>query len=781
MSGGKRHLITLLFFLGLCLTGSDARVAPEASRQPLAVLVLTDQQAEYRLGPYLDILPDPQKGWTIEQVAAPEFAGRFVPYDGSVLSLGFSQSAYWVRLQVRNEAPQVVDWRLEVGYSVDHVDLYQTVPGEAGMVKPANPASLSPARGVVSRNVIFAILLPPDSTETLYLRLQSDSALYVPLTLWEPDAFTRQNSSQQFALGLLYGAFLLMIVANLVLARFMRDGSQALYTLALVAAVFGLSVRDGLWWITAPHWTQASSTNALMALVGAGAIFSQSLLQRFYHTREQMPGWHRVIIALQAITGLYMIWACLGLPFRYQLELAMIAHVGLTFFGVSLTAWRRGYRPARFHAMAWMVVDVTIVISALARWAILPGLPWLAEYGPHVGCMVLLVMAPAVLADKFRLLREQRDQAQVAFQHEQEEALHTQEKLATTLRETNAMLAAIFDASPMAVIATDTAGVVTHWNPAAESMFGWPAAEVVGKVGFTLPPGAQNEFEAYQELLQQARPSIHLETVRRRRDGTVFPVSIEAAMLRGEGGTVRGIVAVMADVTERKETEEQLVRSEKLAALGRLLAALAHEMNNPLQAIQMGTDLLCSSSLDGDEAKRCLYLVRSEMERLVTLTGRVLSFARPIDVERRQVQVAEIVRDALALAGNQLQLGQVQVCADLHDNLDPVMASPDLLAQVFLNLIINAQEAMPDGGQLRITARELDHSITVMFADTGPGIAAQILPHLFEPFYTTKAAGNGLGLHIAHRIVVEQHGGTIAVNNAPEGGALVTVTLPVVQ
>ena len=221
-----------------------------------------------------------------------------------------------------------------------------------------------------------------------------------------------------------------------------------------------------------------------------------------------------------------------------------------------------------------------------------------------------------------------------------------------------------------------------------------------------------------------------------------------------------------------------MLRTERLAAMGRLAAALAHEINNPLQAISNNLELALDFPLEEEEREKYLGVARGEIERLTALTNHVLYFARPTRVERQPITVDKAVHDALGLASRQLDHSDIRVSVDLLDVVPPVMASSSQLAQVFLNLIINAIEAMPDGGELSIVARLAGDQLKVTFTDSGPGIPPDAMAKLFEPFYTTKENGTGLGLTTSHSII-KQHGGTITAGNAPGGGAVFTVALPV--
>jgi PAS domain S-box-containing protein len=227
-----------------------------------------------------------------------------------------------------------------------------------------------------------------------------------------------------------------------------------------------------------------------------------------------------------------------------------------------------------------------------------------------------------------------------------------------------------------------------------------------------------------------------------------------------------------------QQAQAQLVHSEKMAALGRLTASLAHEINNPLQAIGNTLELILDFPLAEEKWRQYLEAARREVERLKSLTGRMLDFARPPRIERQPTAIAERVRYAVALSSKQLQHSHIEVNIDVPDDLPPVLASPDHLTQVFLNLIINHIEALPGGGTLRIAARHAGGQVELTFTDNGPGIPPDALVRIFEPFYTSKSDGTGLGLAVSHGII-QQHGGTITARNAPDGGAVFTIMLPV--
>lgn len=234
---------------------------------------------------------------------------------------------------------------------------------------------------------------------------------------------------------------------------------------------------------------------------------------------------------------------------------------------------------------------------------------------------------------------------------------------------------------------------------------------------------------------------------------------------------------VVERTRQLEEKQAQIIRAEKLAAVGRLAASVAHEINNPLQAVALHLQLLADESLSSGGQRR-LDVVQQEFNRIADIVGRLLDFQRPQMGEQQAVDVVAAVDYVLMLAEKQMQRSGVVLVQNLPDKLPPVWAVASQLKQVFLNLILNAAEAMPDGGQLTITAGHDAGKLYIEFADTGPGLPPAVQARLFDPFFTTKKDGSGLGLAVSHEIIAN-HEGTLTVRSVPGNGATFLVMLPI--
>jgi two-component system sensor histidine kinase HydH len=240
----------------------------------------------------------------------------------------------------------------------------------------------------------------------------------------------------------------------------------------------------------------------------------------------------------------------------------------------------------------------------------------------------------------------------------------------------------------------------------------------------------------------------------------------------------RAAAVIQAQVEAISAARARLVQSEKLAALGQLATAIAHEVRNPLAVIRSAAQSLAEIAPAGDdEARRASAFIAAEIDRLNNVITSLLAFARPLQLAPRAVTVAELFDRALLLASEHLAASRVHVGCDTPARLPAVRADPDLVCQVLLGLLTNAAEAAPVGGEIRLEACAAEGAVELAVADTGPGVAPELRERVFEPFFTTRPRGTGLGLAVARQIV-EAHGGTIAVRERTGGGARFVVRLP---
>lgn len=342
------------------------------------------------------------------------------------------------------------------------------------------------------------------------------------------------------------------------------------------------------------------------------------------------------------------------------------------------------------------------------------------------------------------------------------------------LRQSEARNRAILDAIPDLMFRATRSGKYLDCQGGQTGDF-LPASEHIGKtIPDVLPPDIATQILA---RIEQTLDTGAIQVFEYQLEGPAGRQDYETRLVASGADEVIGIVR---NITERKRGEQRIIQAERLAALGRLAAALAHEINNPLQAIQSHLDLVLDFPLAPHEKDEYLHVIRQEIERLKTIARNVLSFARPQAGPLRPVSVVKILEHVLVLAHKQLEHSSIQTSTSFQD-VPPVLAAPEQLTQVFLNLVINAIEAIVDHGWLHIEVQAEGDWVCISFTNSGPVIPSHLLPFLFEPFFSTKVEGSGIGLWVSHNLVL-QHSGSLTVENLDQDqGVVFRVKLPAIQ
>jgi signal transduction histidine kinase len=232
---------------------------------------------------------------------------------------------------------------------------------------------------------------------------------------------------------------------------------------------------------------------------------------------------------------------------------------------------------------------------------------------------------------------------------------------------------------------------------------------------------------------------------------------------------------------ELKNTQEQLIQSEKLAATGQFSASLAHEINNPLGIIKNYLQILSESLEDGNPDQHNVKAIKEEVDRIARIVKSFMDFSRPNKEEMSLLELSSVLKQTIFLVSQEFSTRNIEIKAELSEKLPPVKGSEDQLKQVFLNLLVNSRDFMPAGGEIVISAREVEGGVEIEFSDTGCGISEENISRIFDPFFTTKeeGQGTGLGLWICYGII-QKHGGTIQAKGKKEGTSFV-ITLPKTQ
>lgn len=341
----------------------------------------------------------------------------------------------------------------------------------------------------------------------------------------------------------------------------------------------------------------------------------------------------------------------------------------------------------------------------------------------------------------------------------------------------------IFESVGSGLVGMDLRRRITAMNRAAEEITGYESGEATGRPWESVF-GDEIPSDEIDRSTRLAGWQVQRHEMRfRRKDGREAPLGISFWPVRSGQGELVGIIGVFQDLSAIKEMEERMRQADRLAAIGRLAANIAHEIRNPLASLSGAIEVLARElPLDADR-DRLAQVVLRESDRLNQIIKQFLEYARPASLRPLPMKVGEVLDEVLLLLEHRTLPPNLKIMRE-YDGAFSALLDPQQFRQTIWNLCINALEAMPDGGELRIGAQVVTQrnarKLEVWVADTGSGINAENLSHIFEPFFSTKPEGSGMGLAVVHR-VIQDHGGDVEVRSDPGAGTTFTLRLPLAE
>lgn len=354
-------------------------------------------------------------------------------------------------------------------------------------------------------------------------------------------------------------------------------------------------------------------------------------------------------------------------------------------------------------------------------------------------------------------------------------------RLAEEIRQVERRLASVVESASEIVLSTDLGGRILTWNRAAERLSGYSLEELRGRpLAACCGEHCRGALEVFFANEAQQTGSAQGEYDLVTKEGGHIPVSWVFSPMKDDQGRISGIVGIGRDLTERRKFEQQLLQSQKLAALGIMAGGIAHEVRTPLAIASSAAQFLMEDDITEAFRKECAEKVHIGMQRASGIIENLLRFAHPsAPAEVQRLDLGSIIEAAISLAANQALLQKIHVDRRFPETRIHVAGIANLLEQVFLNLFLNALHAMTDGGTLTVLLDRAEGKARMRVADTGCGIAPADIDNIFDPFYTKAppGRGTGLGLSICYS-VIRQHGGSITVESEPGSGSTFTVELP---
>jgi PAS domain S-box-containing protein len=370
-----------------------------------------------------------------------------------------------------------------------------------------------------------------------------------------------------------------------------------------------------------------------------------------------------------------------------------------------------------------------------------------------------------------QIIRYQGTLVDITERRQMEKALKQQEEFQRHLLES----------FPDLILVIDLKERYTFVSSRVRDLLGYKTEDLAGKRVEELQNHSAEFTTLYRDVLTGRKAFGFCEYGALHRDGNWRTMRAAASALFDAERVLNGVIVSVRDITVEKKLEHQIIQSERLAAMGQMIAGFAHELNNPLTSILGVSDLL-QDTVTSDPARKQLQTLHQQAHRATEIVQNLMYFSRPPAPGKSSINLTELIQRTLHLQAYALRKSNITVDFLPEPSIPAVNGDPHQIMQVFLNLILNAEQAIREArerGTLRIRLSREDDQVQVIFQDDGPGISSEILPNIFDPFYTTKRPGRGTGLGLSIcKAILREHGGNVQAASGPGGGAVFTVSLP---
>ena len=363
-----------------------------------------------------------------------------------------------------------------------------------------------------------------------------------------------------------------------------------------------------------------------------------------------------------------------------------------------------------------------------------------------------------------------------------QELTKDRDRLASKLEVNQEYLKSILHSSDSAIMMVDNNEKFIAWNKGAEKIFGFTEGEVIGKSSSLLLPEGKKYYDELEKIKTEIikTGSLHiLETERRTKSGDMVSVRLNVSKLPSSNGEYTGRSIIIKDFTEVKKLQEQVDQSEKLAVIGQLAAGVAHEIGNPLASISALVQILQRKSKDNFMSEQ-LVNIKENIDRISKIVRELVDFSRPPSYELASLEITDVIKTALGIVKYDKRVRKVKFETNLEPELPKVNIVPDQLLQVFVNILINALDAVDGNGTLKVTSFYDKKNVYVEIIDNGCGMDKKTIEKIFDPFFTTKEVGKGtgLGLSVSYGII-KRFNGDINVKSKINQGSTFTIILPI--
>jgi len=790
--------IKRIIFLFIVLLMS-VNVASAAETESTVYFSAADKKLE--LETYIEILPDPDRSLSINKVATGKESNFFKKVSEIGNSFGFTKSAYWVRFTLHFTEPLNDSILLHLDYPLfDNVSLF--IPdGEGGFIERATGDALSFAtRDVKHRSFLFRLPMHSAESQTYYMRLQTEGSTQIVLSLWTTTAFLEEVDSNNFVLGVYYGIMLLLMIAALAAYIKIRDRLFLYYALYLFSyLIFQLSLNGISYqylWPDSPWFTSRATASFVGLVVIAALVFSGSFLQIWDKKHPRIKLLFYVVIAC----GVFSMFLSLFGNYAIGVQIASSAGLMLPPVAVfaAIVSLLAGYRPARYFLAAWGIFAAGIFVTGLLYIGLLPQ-TFFTSYSIQIGSIFEVILLGYALMDRIDLLHAEKDEALAkasTYLSQLNDGLEEQVYERTKqLSKSEAHLRTLLHTLPDLVWWKDPEGKYLACNPKVEQFLGAKQAEIIGKTDYDFVTKKLANFfhTTDQAAIAAGKPSLFEERITFADDGHKELLETLKTPIFSPDGELTGVLGVGRDITERRRSEQALLQTQKMEAVGQLTGGIAHDFNNILAIIIGNLSMLRRQLTGDDKASKRLTTVEKSAQRAADLTRQLLSFSRNKADQLQVIDINQLINEMDSLIEHSLT-PVIEVKHEFDKKLWHTEIDPGDFQDAVINLVINARDAMPGGGLLilQTTNCTLDEEFCVQHPeftpgdyvqlaviDNGKGISDTVKERIFEPFFTTKEQGKGKGLGLAMVFgFIKRANGTIIVESEEGKRAIIRLYLP---